>query len=75
MLNQKNITSKEPIWKVAKTTKMWCDDFGDLKFTKNPILHVHTKHMDIHYHYMHEHVELGPIDLEVSCFIIIIIYF
>jgi hypothetical protein len=70
----KNITSKVPIWKVAKTTKMWGDDFSDLKITKNQILHVHTKHMDIHYHYMHEHVKLGPIDSEVSCFILIIIY-
>jgi hypothetical protein len=49
---------------------MWCDDFSDLKITKDPILHVHTKHMDKHYHYMYEHVELGPIDLEFSCFTI-----
>jgi hypothetical protein len=54
---------------------MWGDDFSDLKMTKNPILHVHTKHMDIHYCYVHEHVELGLIDSKVSCFIIIIIYF
>jgi hypothetical protein len=68
-------TSKVPIWKVAKTTKMWGDNFSDLKITKNMTLHVHTKHMDTHYHYMHEYVELGPIDLEVSCLIIIIVCF
>jgi hypothetical protein len=34
-----------------------------LKIAKNLILHVRTKHVEVHYHYVHEQVELGYIDL------------
>jgi len=33
------------------------------KIVKNLILHVCTKHVEVHYHYVREQVELGYIDL------------
>ncbi len=36
---------------------------SSFKIAKNPILHAHTKHVEVHYHYVHEQVELGHIDL------------
>jgi hypothetical protein len=34
-----------------------------LKIAKNLILHLRTKHVEVHYHYVCEQVELGYIDL------------
>jgi hypothetical protein len=48
----------------AKETKIWCDNMSNLKIAKNPILQARTKHVEVHYHYVHEQVELGHIDLD-----------
>jgi hypothetical protein len=59
----KKLTTKLAILEEAKAMKIWCDNMSNLKIAKNPILHAHTKHVEVHYHYVHEQVELGHIDL------------
>ncbi len=50
----KKLTTKLGISKEAKATKIWCDNMSNLKIAKNPILHARTKHVEVHYHYVHE---------------------
>lgn len=38
----------------AEATKNWCDSMSNLKIAKNPILHAHTKQVEVQYHYVHE---------------------
>jgi hypothetical protein len=48
----KKLTTKLGISKEA--TKIWCGNMSNLKIDKNPILHARTKHVEVHYHYVHE---------------------
>lgn len=41
-----------------------CDNTSAINLTKNPIMHSHTKHIDIRHHFLHDHVLKG--DVEVS---------
>jgi len=32
-------------------------------FARNPVFHVHTKHIEVHYHYVRERLSVGEISL------------
>lgn len=34
-----------------------------MKIVKNPIIHVRTKHIEIHYHFIRKNVTLGQMEL------------
>ena len=36
-----------------------CDNESAIKIAHNPVLHSKTKHIEIHYHFIQEHVEKG----------------
>jgi len=59
----KKLTIELGISKKAEATKNWCDNMRSLKIAKNPILHACAKHVELHYHYVREQIELGHIDL------------
>ena len=40
-----------------------CDSTSAISVAKNPILHSKTKHIDVRYHFLRDHVERGDIDL------------
>jgi len=40
-----------------------CDNQGAIALTKNPEYHARTKHIDIQYHFIRQHVEAGAIQL------------
>ena len=42
---------------VDDPTLIYCDKLGSIQLTKNLVFHTHTKHIEVHYHFMHE-VEL-----------------
>jgi hypothetical protein len=60
---KKKLTIELGISEEAEATKIWCDNMSSLKIAKNPILHARTKHVEVHYHYVHEQVESSHIDL------------
>ena len=40
-----------------------CDSTSAISVAKNPVLHSKTKHIDIRFHFLRDHVERGDIDL------------
>jgi hypothetical protein len=42
---------------------IYCDNIGSILLAKNPIYHVKTKHIEVHYHIFREKVLAKEIDL------------
>ena len=40
-----------------------CDNTSAICLTKNPIQHSRTKHIEIKYHFIRDHVEKGDVEL------------
>jgi hypothetical protein len=40
-----------------------CDNTSAIAMTSNPVDHSRTKHIDIRYHFIREHVESGTVEL------------
>jgi hypothetical protein len=43
---------------------MLCDNQSCIKMIENPVFHDKTKHIEIHYHYIHDMVWKGAIKLQ-----------
>ncbi|KAL2347276.1 hypothetical protein Fmac_001276 [Flemingia macrophylla] len=41
-----------------------CDNTSAINITKNPIMHSRTKHIEVRYHFIRDHVEKGDCDME-----------
>ncbi|GJX49277.1 hypothetical protein Tco_0276122 [Tanacetum coccineum] len=41
-----------------------CDNKGAIDLSKNPVLHSHTKHIEIRHHFLHDNVQKGKISIE-----------
>jgi len=48
----------------CKEVKIMCDNTSAIAITQNPVLHSRTKHIDIKYHFIRDHVEKKDITLE-----------
>ena len=48
--------------KISKTP-IFCDNTSAIAITENPVQHSRTKHIDIRYHFIREHVMNGTIEL------------
>jgi hypothetical protein len=57
MLSDMKMQQTEP-------TPLLCDNQGVLKLAKNPVFHKHTKHVEIHCHFIRQLVEDGSIELQ-----------
>ena len=42
---------------------IFCDNTNAIAITQNPVQHSRTKHMDIRYHFIREHVMNGIVEL------------
>jgi hypothetical protein len=40
-----------------------CDSTSAISVAKNPMLHSRTKHIDVRFHFLHDHYEKGDIEL------------
>lgn len=43
---------------------LFCDNLSSIQLAKNPMFHARTKHVEVHYHFIHEKVLKGEIDLQ-----------
>ncbi|GJX36811.1 hypothetical protein Tco_0248368 [Tanacetum coccineum] len=46
-----------------KKMSLYCDSHSDIAISCNPMQHSRTKHINVHYHFIKEHVERGIIEL------------
>ena len=42
---------------------LYCDNMSSIQLANNPVFHARTKHFEVHYHYVHEKVLAGDIDM------------
>ena len=47
-----------------KPTLIHCDNLSSIQLAKNPVFRARTKHIEVHYHYIREHILAGDIDLQ-----------
>jgi len=47
----------------ATATIVYANNQGCIALANNPVTHSCAKHIDICYHFIHEHVEQGEVDL------------
>ena len=49
---------------VSKLVPIYCDNQSAINISKNPVMQSRTKHIDVHYHFIMEHVLNGNVELE-----------
>jgi hypothetical protein len=42
---------------------IYCDNISSILFVNNPVYHVKTKHIEVHYHFIREQILTKEIDL------------
>ena len=48
----------------VKNVALYCDNESAIKIAHNPVQHSKTKHIQIHHHFLREHVLKGDISIE-----------
>ena len=49
---------------VADLTLIYCDNLNNIQVVKNPVFHALTKHIEVHYHFVREHILNGEVELK-----------
>ena len=49
---------------VSDPTMIYCDNLTSIQLVKNPIFHARIKHIEVHYHFVCEHVLSGEVKLQ-----------
>ncbi len=48
---------------ICDKVPLWCDNESAIKISLNPVQHFKTKHIEIRYHFIREHIRRGEIEL------------
>ena len=48
----------------AKETPIFCDNTSAIAITQNPVLHSRTKHIDVRFYFIRDHVEKKNVRIE-----------
>ena len=49
---------------MSDPTPIYCDNLSSIQLAKNPIFHARTKHIEVHYHFVREHVLSSEVELQ-----------
>ena len=49
---------------IKDPTSLYCDNMSSIYLARNPVFHVWTKHIEVHYHFIQERVLAGDVDLQ-----------
>ena len=48
---------------ICDRVPLWCDNESSIKISLNPVQHFKTKHIEIQYHFIRDHIRRGEIEL------------
>ena len=48
---------------ICEKVPLWCDNESAIKISFNPVQHFKTKHIEIQYHFIRDHIRRGEIEL------------
>ena len=48
---------------ICDKVPLWCDNESAIKISLNPVQHFKTKHIEIRYHFIRDHIRWGEIEL------------
>ena len=48
---------------VPNPIPIYCDNINNMQLAKNPDFHARTKHIEVHYHFVHDLVLSGEVEL------------
>ena len=57
ILKDLGVPIKDPI-------PLYYDNMSSIHLARNPVFHAHMKHIEVHYHFIREHVQAGDVDLQ-----------
>ena len=49
---------------IFSKTPLYCDSTNAISISKNPVLHYRTKHIEVRYHFIREHVQNGDVGIQ-----------
>ena len=49
---------------ICDKVPLWCDNESAIKISLNPVQHFKTKHIEIRYHFIRDHIRQGEIKLK-----------
>ena len=49
---------------IFSKTPLYYDTTNAISISKNPVLHSRTKHIEVQYHFIREHVQNGDVDIQ-----------
>ena len=58
-----NEANTQRLWHSSEASALYCDDESAIKIANNPVQHSKTKHIEIHHHFLRDHVVKEDIDI------------
>ena len=43
---------------------LYCDNMSNIHLAQKPVFHAHTKHIEVHYHFIRERIQARDVDLQ-----------